>query len=279
MPKFLSAYEVYRVIQRELPEGAYPDGPASAFFSTADSYASGQAVATLYDNLARIYANNFPQTADERIDDWVFKVFGFYLPAGTTLGDKRQRVIDKIRKQPTISLWEILKLVAQSVPRGTFVQVAEYQCGAAQGWKLGVSLLGATTYLNFNNTYQQLNLPPGTDWCGFVRNQHWRLGRDALGVNTFLSKYTQEQIYQPQAKAYGYEIRIFDYVLPPEQLMQLDFEVKAAEPARSYHVFRQGLQLVDFGLVRTVNNVDQFSGVTCIAVDDSQTTGFIGKTI
>jgi hypothetical protein len=70
MPKFLSATEAYRMIQRELPENVYIDGPATAGYSTASVYSKALAIEKIYQNLERIYDNFFAQTADEKIADW-----------------------------------------------------------------------------------------------------------------------------------------------------------------------------------------------------------------
>ena len=276
MAIFLTAQQIYRALQRELPEGAYPDGSPSGFFSTASIYSKAQLAEAAYSNLNRIYQNYFPQTADEKIDDWVFKAFGSYFDDNVTLEEKRSRVIAKIRKQPSITAWEILTLVAGYVPEGTYVQVYS-PCGEDQFWTLGVSLLGINTFLS-GLTIADLGYDPA-DWCDIVSNLHWRLGDDGLGLNTTLADPTWQDVSQVQRNAYGYEIRIFGYTLSAEDTEKLRLDVQRNEPARSSFILRQNLDLNDFGLTEIVNDVDQFDNVDCITRDSGSDTGYTGRTL
>lgn len=278
MAIFLTRDQIYRILQREAPENVYPDGPASAFFSTAENDSVADVAATAYGNLSRILENYFPATADEKIQDWIRKMFvGVSFDPSVNLQDWRNRIIAKVRKQPTITLWEVLILVVSYLPPGSYAQVAEYGCGSASSWRLGVSLLGIDTFLGFNHTFEQLGVDPST-WCDFVSNQHWILGVDLLGEETFLSQYTYLEVIEPQIEAYGYEIRIFGTEVTGTSLQQMLKQVNAVEPARSVHTLRQNLNLSDFGLNNTVADVDQFSGVDCITLDPTSTTGYTGRT-
>lgn len=275
MPKFLSQQETYRLIQRELPEGVYADGPPSAFFTTADNDSIAKTVATAYANLSRIYENYFPQSTDERIDDWEVKVFGVVSDDGLTLAERRSRVLAKIRKKPSLALWEILTLVASRLPEGVFVQVVNWGCGDGGSWILGKSKLGVDTILGWGNP----SLIQGDDLCAAVVGNGWRLGSSALGVDTRLTgTYSWQTISQVQAKAYTYEVRIFGYELTGLDYEKLVLELAAAEPARSGRLIRQNLSLASYGLIFPASNVDQFSGVNCICRDSSSDTGYSGRT-
>ena len=282
MAKFLTREELYRMLQRELPEdNVYPDGAPSAYYSTADMDSVADVAATGYVNLSRIEANNFILTADERIDDWVTKTFEKDFDPSTTLEQKRQRVTDKLRKQPTITLWEVLKIVVAYVPEGTFVQIVE-PCGEESFWQLGISLLGIDTFLKGTLAQDLVPAVDVSDWCDFIQNPEksgWRLSEHQLGFNTYLSQYDYVDIAAVQFNAYGYEIRIFGYTLPAQDLENMLTEVLNAEPARSGRIIRQNLNLNDFGLTTIVNNVGQFSGVDCITRDPLSTTGFTGRTL
>lgn len=275
MPKFLTREELYRVLQRELPEDVYPDGPPSAFYSTADMDSVADVAATAYVNMERIYQNQWPQFADERIDDWVLKVFGYLFDESVTLQEKRDRVIAKIRHQPTIRLWEVLTIVASYLPEGYYAQVAEFQCGAASGWYLGESYLGLSTYLGMGRPFWALNVD-SSEWCDVIA-QGWRLGFSRLGEDTELSEFSHDEIFNVQAEAFGYFIRIFDTAVTGESYSRMIQEVKAAEPARSFFKIAQNQDLTDYGLVVDVSNVGEFDNITCIARDSTQTTGYKGK--
>lgn len=279
MPKFLTRQEIYRVLQRELPEGVFPDGAPSGFYSTADMDSVSDVVATGYGTLERVYDNYFPQTADEFIGDWLDKLFvGISFDPLTTLQEKRDRVIAKIRKQPTIRLWEVLILAASYVPPGTYVQIIEYNCADNGGfWELGVSELGVTTTLGFNNSFHQLGISPN-DFCEFVSTYaDWELGVSELGVSTVLNQYNQQQVLEPQITAYGYELRIFEYEVTGTTLQQMIRNLNETEPARSLRVLVQNLNLSDFGLNTIVPEVGEFDLINCITIDPLSSTGYSGR--
>lgn len=272
MPKFLVKDELYRLFQRELPEDVYLDGPATAGYSTSSSYSKATVLERVYSNLQRIYDNYFPGYADERQEDWEIKVFGAKLDATLTLAERRARVIAKLQKQPTITLWEILTLVSGYVPEGTFVQVVENGCSGGP-WRLSVSKLGVDTALGIN----PYNVPYGSECSSLVRDG-WILGLSRLGVDTALTgSKNWNDVALTQLQAYGYQIRIFNYALAGDTLQQMFQEIAKAEPARSGRIMRQNADLNDFGLLIPVTNVDQFSGVNCITRDPLSTTGYSGR--
>jgi len=277
MPKFLNVDELYRVLQRELPEGVYPDGKPDRFYSTASIYSKAQLLANGYTNMSRIYANYFPADADEKIDDWVVKAFGSKFNDSVTLAEKQSRVIEKIRKQPRISLWEILTLVSGYIPEGKYVQILEYGKLDLHPWRLGVSLLGQNTFLYFVPAFDQVGVP-ALEFCEYVSNLHWRLGGDRLGVNTTLFGGDQQLITKAQLDAYAYEIRIFDYEVTGLDLQNMEKEIQAAQPARSGYILRQNLNLNDFGLTVPVTDVNEFDLVNCITRNALATTGYDGLT-
>jgi hypothetical protein len=278
MAIFLTQDQIYRMLQRELPEGVYPDGAASAFFSTAENDSVAAVAASGYASMSRIAANYFPATAVESIDDWVYKMFGFLFDASVDLATKRQRVIDKVRKIGSIDLFTILTIVAKYVPEGNYAQVF-FACGADAQWELGVSLLGLNTYLAFiSNVDVGITDDNINNWCSFISTLHWRLGLDGLGDTTYLSYIKYSDLASFQANAFLYEIRIYDYTIPPGDLAALEAELEAGEPARSAHQFFQNVPLAGSGLTVMVPNANQFSGVDTITRDPSSTTGYTGLT-
>ena len=281
MAKFLSRDEVYRLLQRELPEGVYADGSPSAYYTTADMDSVADVVATGYGNLQRIYDNFFPATAtlEEKLKDWETKMFGYLLPDALTLQQRRDKIIAKVRKQPRLHKWEILTLIASFLPEGTYVQIVELCTDNQRSWSIGESLLGITTLLKFD---EDLAAALGIDvqnWCEFVATQlHWRLSNDGLGDNTYLAQYAWTDIASIQKKAFGYEIRVFNYTFSAADFLQVDKEVTASEPARSAHFWKQNQDLNVYGLTNVVPNVDQFSLVDCITRNSASTTGYDGRT-
>lgn len=275
MPQFLTTQQIYRMLQRELPAGVYPDGAPSSFFSTASVWSKADLASTGYANLQRIYDNYFPQFADEKIEDWEVKAFGRKFNASVSLAQRRARVIEKIRKQPTITKWEILKLVAGYLPEGKYVQIFENCSRMLEPWQLGVSLLGLDTYLFFVSAGSQLGIP-ADEWCDYISGLHWYLGQDALGVDTFLFGGDQSLIQEAQSDAYGYTIRIFDFALAGLDLENMQSDIRAAEPARTSFILNQNQVLTDYNLTVPVTNVDEFSLVDCITRDSSSSTGYSG---
>lgn len=221
MPIFLSQADLYRVLQRELPEDVYADGAPSAFFSTADMNAVAKPLATAYENLERIYDNYFPQYADENVGDWEVTVFGFVSDGDLTLQQRRDRVIAKLRNRPGITRDDIFRAVTATIPElaPTGFDIIVWGCSLG-GWTLDVSELGYDTYLN------------GYPRTAAVGPQLCDLTPGDFGV-------TEAQWIEMQTEAYTYEIRIAELELTEAQLQALDTVLTAAEPARSTHVITQ----------------------------------------
>lgn len=278
MPYFPKQNDIYRVLQRELPEGVYLDGAATAGYSTADMYATALTVANVYAALNIIYLNEFPQTADEYIDEWEIKLFGSAINSMQTLDNRRAALLRKIRAIPSITLWQILTTVVSYLPMGVYAQVVSLGCsaGGGGGWVLGVSHLSSETILGWADSVT-LNNPNNLDLCDLVSGSGWRLGASQLDISTILSgPNSYQNISQVQAKAYTYEVRIFEYALTGAPLQAMLLAITAQEPARSAHIVRQNQSLAQYALTVPVSNVNQQSGVNCITVDATQTTGYSG---
>jgi hypothetical protein len=255
MAIYLTADQLYRLFQRELPEGAYADGEYPKWLTTSSVYAKAKTFKDTYDNMALIANNNFPQTAEEKIDDWAVKTFGAKFAGGTTLSAQREAIIAKIRSQPDLTKWNLLTKIVSFLAPGTFAQIF-FDC-------------------NVTPPVDSLVDVDFSDWCNFVQNLHWRLGVDRLGASTFLGIYPYLDVVNRQAAAFMYKIRIFAPITDAV-LNSIDLTASVAEPARSAHTIDTNQVLADFGLVTTVNNVDQFSLVDCICTDPTQTTGYRG---
>ncbi len=219
MPKFLNRHEIYRLLQRELPEDVYPDGPASAFYSTADMDSVADCAATGYANLERLYENYWPQSADERITDHEITAFGFALSASLTLEERRDRVITKLRAKKGITNNDMKQAVLSIIGSDKEVVVVEYGCGKGEfgTWLIGVSELGYNTYLGGMN----MLLITGEFACEATAEEY--------GI-------TEEQLEMIKTQAYTYEIKIFNYTLSVAERAAIESALSEGEPARSTHV-------------------------------------------
>lgn len=225
MPIFLDRPQIYRIIQRELPQDVYPDGPPAAFYSTADSDATAALFADAYTNQKSIYDNYFPNFATDRQPDFEVLYLGKQLSANLDLQARRDRVIAKIRSQRRTTPDDIKATVYTVIDSSIPVEIVPWGCGAA-GWVLDVSLLDVSTILNgFNN----LNLV-GPDLCS----------KSAADFGL-----TPEELLEYRQEAYTYEVRIYGYTLTAQEREDLEAALLAAEPARSGHIIVDGLDPAD----------------------------------
>ena len=226
MPTFLEIHDIYRMIQRELPDSGYPDGSPSAWFSTADSGATAKCISTLYKNMQLVYNNEFPQTANEQIADWEVKVFGAPADSSVPLESRQQRIINQLQWQKTLDKTDILAICAIAV--GDLDMDIRFWNGDPNGvWVLGESQLGVTTFLGGSLQFRFGQFSP---LC--------QPNAVALGI-------TQQQLSDMQSNAYTYEVVIYDYTLTASQYATLDKYLTRYEPARSAHVITSGVSSVN----------------------------------
>ncbi len=226
MPIFLTQDDVYDLLQREMPEGVYPEGSASASFHGADLGASAKTVETAYSNQARIYANYFPQTADEKLTDFEELHLGEQLLSSLTLAQRRDRVIAKIRQQRRTTPSDIRAAVQTVVDEGVLFEVIEWGCEHG-GWVLDESQLDIETILN---AFAGLQFGFREDWCSVTATE--------LGL-------TEEEYLIYREEAYTYEVRFYDYTLTAAEAERLEKVLLDAEPARSRHIVTDGLDSAD----------------------------------
>lgn len=262
MPYFLTVNDIYRILQRELPEDVYPDGDPAKFNSTADMFCVAGAVSGVYASTQIIYNNFFPQSSVEQLIDWEIKVFGAPLPTGLTIAERQARIINQERQDISISLWDMLLIVNSYVGPGVFTQIVEFSgaTDTSDTWVLNESELDFSTILGAGNPL----LYSGADGCA-------RANAD------YLNPATRQQVIDARTQAYGYEVRIFGTSLSADDLANLTLQLQTLGPARSDFTIAQNLNLADFFLTVPVNNVDRFSNVSCIAQDSSSMTGYVGR--
>lgn len=222
MPKFLSQQEIYRLLQREMPEDVAPDGAPSAFYSTAEMDSVAKVLSTSYQNLSVIYSDNYPQTTSEdRIADWEIKVFGNVKPANLTLQERRDRVLAKLRLPRGLTKTDIEGVVRGVLGTAADFEIVEWGCEDGS-WILDYSELGVGTILN------------GTAWT-------FGIAADLCSKSPSDYGLTADQWAEMQETAYTYEVKIFNQTLTADQYLELDRELLIWEPARSRHVITDGL--------------------------------------
>lgn len=223
MPTFLTRAQVYRMLQRELPEGVYPDGPATAFFSTADNDAIAGIAASGYSNLSIVYDNYFPQLAVEKLSDWEMAVFGAVATSALTVLERQQRVLQQLRAQFSISYASILSQI-EEIFEAAGLEFDLVNWNGGQGgngekfgggaWDLEFSALDADTYLSPMDPVRSGGMDCSLDYL-------------AHGL-------TAAQLQAIQETAYTYEVRIIGHA-DASFLADLDATLKRIEPARSTH--------------------------------------------
>ncbi len=226
MPKFLTREELFRLLQRELPPTVYPDGLPKTYYSTADIDATAQVGASGYANLERIYDNYWPQTADERILDWEETAFGYTLPVGLSLDERRDRTAAKIRSRKGLKIQDMIDSVQAVIGTDKLVDISEWG-GSSGGWLIGVSELGITTILN---GYPSRTLLNGVDVCA-------RSGA-AYGI-------TDAELLQIREEAFTFTVNIYLYTPSEQELADIDRALNQDQPARSRHTVSSGLDPAD----------------------------------
>lgn len=245
MAKFLTRSELYRLIQRELPEDVYPDsGTESTYFSTAESAAEAQIIANAYAKAKTAYDNYFPQLADaDAIGQHEIARFGV-ISTGLGLQARRDRVLAKMRALPSMSNPDLTALVRSflpspvtSLPNSSAITTAIAANGLTPAqnqairidlvrwnsygntWIIGVSLLGVDTILGGG-----MRAPAAIDVCQYTAAD--------FGI-------TAAELLDMRRNSYTYEVRIYeDFVesITAQELADIETELTNAEPARSQHI-------------------------------------------
>ncbi len=227
MAIFLETSDAYRLLQRELPEGVYPDGSPTGSYSAASIYSKSELVGDAYANMEVIYDNLFPQTADEQQVAWEIKVFGYELDGSLTLQERRDKVLGKLRHKAGITIAEMIYIVQFVIGTDKDVAIGEWQ-NASGSWVIGVSELGVTTIFGNSSLLKwAANLWPGvSDLC--------TLTAEDIGI-------TDAEFAAAQEAAYAYSVLIYSYTPTAQELSQIDLLLTNGEPARSTHYIYSGL--------------------------------------
>lgn len=286
MPKFLTRDELYRLIQRELPEGVYPDGPASGYYATADSDATAQILASIYASLERVYANFFPQDALEKLDAWEIKVFGRIVYGALTPAERREKIIQQLRERLDLSKWTVIAGILEFLPAGTIVQVLEncerFGDEPNMCWKLAKSKLSHGSYLGCT---ERLLLPNFDEYCD-PPFYYWTLARSKLTNSTRLAptvaqagvtKLSSTYWHRNQFKAYFYFVNVFNYSLSAEELANIDGFLKSKAIARSAYLIQDNQDPAFWHRTETVLEVDKSDNLDTVYKDGGSSTGYSGR--
>lgn len=218
---FLTRQELYRLLQRELPEGVYPDGAPDKFYSTADMDAIADVAATGYANLSTIYDNYFPQTATEKLGDWEEFVLARRLDSSLTIQKRRERILAKLRSRRGITKQDMVDVVKGIIGLDKIVDISEWGCSTG-GWLIGESQLGIETIFSGQNLVDAT----GADLCQRDPSEFGKTPQEWLEMRT---------------EAYTYQVNIYGYTLSNLELTELNLALDSAEPARSGRVIVDGL--------------------------------------
>jgi hypothetical protein len=222
LPTFLSQDQVYRILQRELPDNVYPDGAAAAYYSTADNAAIAEVAATGYGTLNQVYLNYFPQTCDDvSINAWEIKAFGYNNDASLGLAARQNLVIQKLRTRLGLTIGDMLGIVRGVLGPSVIIEIAPWSAPYGS-WILGANQLGITTILGSGPRLRAAS-PYACD-----------LGAAYFGL-------TAAQWAGIQADAYTYSVLIYAYIPTAAQLALINSQLTIYEPGRSTHVILSGL--------------------------------------
>jgi hypothetical protein len=252
MAKFLTRAELFRLLQRELPENVYPDGAPEAFLSTASIDAKAKTLADAYAAIAQLYGNFFPQTASEQIDEWEVKVFGYKTTESLTEPERINRILARLRAQPDLSRWSILLQVANIIP-GVIVDLVE---PAQLDQNVGQDLKG--------------------DLSDLVWGPDWTAGDPApSGVTvTDILRNDQAELYALRNRVFKYTLLVYSDTLSAAIKASIEETLTIAEPARSAHSVVYMPESAA-AIAAEIPNVDRDSGSYAIRVDPDDTVGIV----
>jgi hypothetical protein len=214
MPTFLTREDIYRILQRELPEDIYPDGPPDRYYSTADNDSVAAVFASMYSTMESIYNNMFVITANEQLNQWETNLLASTPVGDISVDQRRSNLLAFLRSQDNISYWAVLNAILGFVPIHTFV---ELRVRAYVGDHLIAQMTGAN-----------IDLIWGPDWTS---------GDPApAGVTVTDSLRTDEaELLALRRHAYVYDVIIWGYELGVDETARLEELLSAIEPARSDH--------------------------------------------
>jgi hypothetical protein len=213
MAIFLNRAQIYRILQRELPEDIYPDGAPSQYISTAENDSIAGALETVYNNMEAAYVDMFPMTS-LNIEAWEAKVFNEVYVGALSLDDRRNRVLAFLRNQPDISYWTIITTVASFLPYGASVKIANR--GRNSPTIVG-QIMGENSDLVWNRDWTAGDpAPAGVTVTDDIRNNY-------------------SSMLNVRETAYTYDVTLYGTAITTDLRDAIDAALTLIEPARSAH--------------------------------------------
>jgi hypothetical protein len=212
MAKFLTRQQLYRLLQRELPEDLYADGAPSQYVSTAEMDSVAGVLASAYQTMERVYQNVFVISADEKLNEFENAYF-----AESTSGLKREeriaRILAKIRSTDDISHWQLLTTVG-TLLAGTWVEVLQ-------------------RHVRNDETTAMLR----GERLDEVWGPGWSSGDPFPGGVTGFEELRSSQptLLALRDKAFTYDVLIYSRSINSEVLSLLEKTLREQEPARAAH--------------------------------------------
>jgi hypothetical protein len=233
MAIFLTRAQIYRVLQRELPEDVYPDGAPSQYLSTAENDSIAGTLETVYSNMGAAYLDMFPMTT-LNIEAWEKKVFNEIYVGTLSLDDRRNRVLAFLRNEPDMSYWTIITTIASFLPAGSSVRVANR--GRNSPTIVG-QIMGENSDLVWNRDWTAGDpAPAGVTVTDDIRNNYSSM----LNVRT---------------TAYTYDVTLYGTLITAELMSAIDAMLTQIEPARSAHT----ITLISNDLLPALTEATQFN--------------------
>jgi len=215
MSKFLSRDELYRILQRELPEDLYADGAPNQYLTTAENDSVAQVIASSYSTMEQVSLNNNILTTDVKIVDWEIMLFGETSTESLTLDERRDRVIAKLLTRNELSYWQVMLTCDAIIGRYGYVEVRQRNTK--------------------DNSYSILIKGTNSD---LVWGPLWTAGDPAPAGVTVTDdlRNNQSDLYAVREEVYTYDVVVFsNYVNINILASKLDSLLTYLEPARSAH--------------------------------------------
>lgn len=214
MPTYLTQEQIYRLIQREMPEDLYADGAESDYVTTADLSSVAKCLASTYTTMQTISLNHFPQTADEKIADWEVTCFEKIHTGAITLAERQAKILSFLRAENNVSYWTILTSIIALVPAGIVVEVRPR---TYVGDPVTADLKGVNSDLVWAPGWVSGDpAPAGVTVTDDIRNNY----SDLLAVRT---------------QAYRYNVIVWGGSISTELQTIIDDTLTQIEPARCAH--------------------------------------------
>ena len=238
-PIFPGVEDILDLIFAELPDGVFATDRADDVdfdkrsFSSSELRAHAQMFANAYELLSQTYQDKFISTVTEAgLNPWEKDLFATSQDSSLSFTRRQQNLLSKLRSIGGISLPAIRSVVDGILtPQGLTFAILPYS-GQSNGvdngaWLLGVSALGAGTYLS------------GADPLIGARQDPGYTPLDCSG-NYAAAGLTADQYAAIQQTAYAYEVQIYG-LADNATIALLDKQLTALEPARSTHYIRNNV--------------------------------------